>query len=78
MFFHIFNKRKSDYRRPVWRSFLLILVICGVILAFWQNSQKQLDLLNSRLNVWDDSQVLSDHEKAALQEMIGSSNPGTG
>ena len=71
MFFHIFNKRKSDYRRPVWRSFLLILVICGVILAFWQNSQKQLDLLNSRLNVWDDSQVLSDHEKAALQEMIG-------
>ena len=71
MFFHIFNKEKSNYQRPVWRSLLLVLVICGVVLAFWQNSQKQLDVLNSRLNVWDDSKVLSNHEKTALQDMIG-------
>ena len=66
----MFRKGESSYR-PAWRSLLLVLVFCGVIWAFWQNSQKQLDLLNSRLNVWDDPPVLSADEKAALQDMIG-------
>ena len=67
----MFRKQDSAYRRPAWRSLLLVLVFCGVIWAFWQNSQSQLDLLNTRISVWDDPPVLTDNEKTALRDMIG-------
>jgi len=70
MFFHVFRKKQSNYQRPAWRSLLLVLVVCGVVWAFWQNSQNQLNLISSRLSVWDEPKVLSDYERTALQDMI--------
>lgn len=70
MFFHIFKKRQTNYPRSAWRSLLLVLIFCGVIWAFWQNSQNQLNLIGSKQNVWDDPKVLNKQERAALQDMI--------
>lgn len=71
MFSHMFRKKQSNYQRSAWRSFLLVLVVCGVMWAFWQNSQNQLNLINSRFSVWDDPKVLTEYERTALQDMIG-------
>lgn len=71
MFLHLFKKRETRQPRSAWRSLLLVFIICGVTWAFWQNTQKQVNILNERMSVWDDPVVLSSDERNALRDMIG-------
>lgn len=70
MFLHMLKKRKHKPPRSGLRKLLLLLVFMGVIWAFWENTQRQINQLSSHLNIWEDPQVLTENEKTALQDMI--------
>ncbi len=51
------------------RSVLLLAVFAGVGALFWWNSERTLNIIQSKSMVWDRTETMTSSEKAALREL---------
>lgn len=67
----MFNKNPARYLPSSPLRVLFLFVVLGLVAwGFWQNAQRQINVLTSRLSVWDEPKVLSDEERNGLRAMI--------
>lgn len=59
----------SSPREQLVRGLLLVIVIAATVWGFWKNSERQIDRFNTRGTVWDETQTLSDSDKAELRDI---------
>lgn len=65
------SRASSQGSGSLIRSLLLVLVFGACAWGFWVNSQRQIERLNARGTVWDETGGTSEEDRAAMRSIAG-------
>jgi hypothetical protein len=66
----LFSVRADTPWEFLLRFVALLLVVGGVILAFWKHSERRMEDINARLGLSDETRTLTKDERAHVQDFI--------